>query len=197
MIEQRRGFGSRGRPSRGLLSSVARTCYHAGRVEIEQRRAPCASGRHRIQSARAVCVYSGLLIVGGCTIHDRVAGWGTKCDPRRPSIVKVVNHTDTPWIRRFMWAPVARTVSNHLYRGGESADGLGLAGLGLVEAGKDASFTVACDPPVFIGNPGRNAYGDNLDAPLLARDSRSCSSRIRTCIAAKWPSSRSRQPAIR
>jgi hypothetical protein len=114
-------------------------------------------------SIRTAVRVLSLLIVGGCTIHVGSQDGGQNVTPTS-ILIKLVNLTDTALDPQIFVGAVADGLSR-LYRASNRRTDLGLGGRGLVESGKDATLTVACDPPVFIATQG-GAYGDNLDAPL-------------------------------
>jgi hypothetical protein len=116
--------------------------------------------RNPVPMLMAVCV--GLAVLG-CTI---TIGPPEDTTPPPPITitVKLVNKTTKPLDPQIYVGSVSDGV-DVLFAPANQQTGFGFAGLGLIEAGKDGSFTVGCDQHVYIATLG-GIYGDDLSAPI-------------------------------
>lgn len=116
--------------------------------------------RSSIPALLAVCAG---LAVAGCTITIGVPADGNPPAPTTMT-VKVVNHTDKPLDPQIYVGSVSAGLDG-LFAAANQQTSFGFAGLGLVEAGKEASFTIGCDQHVYIATAG-GVFGDDLSAPI-------------------------------
>ena len=116
--------------------------------------------RNSIPMLFAVCV--GLAVLG-CTI---TIGPPQDTTPPVPTTitVKLVNRTTKPLDPQVYVGSVSDGV-DVLFAPANLQTGFGFAGLGLIEAGKDASFTVGCDQQVYVATAG-GIFGNDLSAPV-------------------------------
>jgi hypothetical protein len=103
------------------------------------------------------------LAVAGCTI---TIGQPQDTTPPAPTTmtVKLVNRTTMPLDPQIYVGSVTDGL-DVLFAPANQRTSFGFAGLGLIEAGKDASFTVGCDDEVYIATFG-GVFGDDLSAPV-------------------------------